>query len=89
VPAQNLRELVALAKSKPGALNYASAGVGTLGNFGTQLLGLKTGMKLNHISYKGGGPAILSTVAGETQMGTLTLAAVQVHIKSGKLRGIA
>jgi tripartite-type tricarboxylate transporter receptor subunit TctC len=89
LPVKDVRELVQLAKSKPGELAYASAGVGTLGNFGTVLFQQKTDIKLNHISYKGGGPAVLSVIAGETQFGTLTLAAMQTHIRSGKLRGLA
>jgi tripartite-type tricarboxylate transporter receptor subunit TctC len=89
LPVKDVRELVQLAKAKPGELAYASAGVGTLGNFGTVLFQQKTGIKLNHISYKGGGPAVLSTIAGETQIATLTLAATQTHIRSGKLRGLA
>ncbi|MDB5809797.1 MAG: transporter substrate-binding protein [Betaproteobacteria bacterium] len=89
MPARDVRELVALAKSKPGELAYASAGVGTLGNFAMQLFRLKADIKLNHISYKGSGPAILSVIAGETQLATLTLAAVNAHIASGKVRALA
>jgi tripartite-type tricarboxylate transporter receptor subunit TctC len=89
LPVKDVRELVQLAKSKPGELTYASAGVGTLGNFGTALFQQRTDIKLNHISYKGGGPAVLSVIAGETQLATLTLAAMQTHIRAGKLRGLA
>jgi tripartite-type tricarboxylate transporter receptor subunit TctC len=89
VPARDVRELVALAKSKPGELAYASAGVGTLGNFAMQLFRLKADIKLNHISYKGSGPAMLSVIAGETQLATLTLAATHAHINGGKMRALA
>ena len=63
VPAKNLKELIALAKQKPGALNYASAGTGTAVHLGAELLKLRTGIDMTHVPYKGGGPAAAATLS--------------------------
>lgn len=89
VPARNVQELIAYAKAHPGKLNYASAGAGSTNHLSAALFEKATGVRLNHIPYKGGAPAVLDTVAGQTQLlfsaGTQTLP----HVKSGKLRLLA
>jgi len=89
VQANSLAEFVALAKANPGKLNYASAGPGSTNHLSAALLEKATGVKLTHIPYKGGAPAVLDTVAGQTQLlfsaGTQTLP----HVKSGKLKLLA
>ena len=66
VPAKSVRELVALAKTKPGALNYASGGTGTASYLATEMFKLTAGVDFTHVPYKGGGPAITALMAGET-----------------------
>src|SRR5262249_49740668 len=69
VPVSNVAELIALAKSKPGDLAYASAGVGNFSHLAMELFSLSTGVKLLHVPYKGTGPASLALIGGEVQLG--------------------
>ncbi|QHI99677.1 tripartite tricarboxylate transporter substrate binding protein [Xylophilus rhododendri] len=89
VPAKNVKELIAYAKANPGALNYASAGAGSTNHLSAVLFEKAAGIKMVHVPYKGGAPAVLDTVADQTQVlfsaGTQTLP----HIKAGKLRLLA
>lgn len=89
VPAKNLKELIALAKQKPGALNYASAGTGTAVHLGAELLKLRTGIDMTHVPYKGGGPAAAAVLSGETQLLVGTVASTIPFIQAGRLRAIA
>jgi tripartite-type tricarboxylate transporter receptor subunit TctC len=89
VPAKNLKELIALAKAKPGALNYASPAPMTSGHLSMELLNLQMGIKITHVPYKGGAPAMAATMSGEAQMMISGPATVQANIKAGKLRAIA
>ena len=89
VPARNLQELIALAKAKPGMLNYASPAPMTSGHLSMELLNLQMGLKITHVPYKGGAPAMAATIAGEAQMMISGPATVQSNIKAGKLRAIA
>jgi len=89
VAAKSVKELVALAKAKPGQLNYASPGPGTTGHLAGELFKRMVGVEYTIIPFKGGGPAALAMLSGETQFTFATALSVQGHIKSGKLRALA
>jgi tripartite-type tricarboxylate transporter receptor subunit TctC len=89
VPVKNVKELIALAKSKPGALNYASAGNGTAPHMSGELFKLMTGVEMTHVPYKGSAPGVMDTLAGQTQVMFPSLVAAAQHIKNGKLHGLA
>jgi tripartite-type tricarboxylate transporter receptor subunit TctC len=88
LPAANLQEFIALAKARPGALNYGSAGIGTSGHLAAELLGSLAGVKFTHVPYKGGGPAVTATMAGEVQFMVETAGSIVPHVKSGRLRAL-
>jgi tripartite-type tricarboxylate transporter receptor subunit TctC len=88
LPVQSVKALVALAKSKPNALAYASAGAGTMSHMAMELLRLRTGINTQHLPYKGAAPASISLISGETQLAFLVMPVAQVQIKAGKLRGL-
>jgi tripartite-type tricarboxylate transporter receptor subunit TctC len=89
VPAKNLPEFVALAKSKPGQINYGSAGNGSAGHLAMEYLKQVTGMELQHVPYKGTGPNVTDLIAGRTQATSAGTPPLLPHVKSGKLRVIA
>ena len=89
VPARTLKEFVALAKSKPGALNYGSGGNGSAANLATEYFKLQTGTSLLHIPYKGTVPATTDLIGGQIQVLFTGAPAVLAHIKSGQLRALA
>jgi tripartite-type tricarboxylate transporter receptor subunit TctC len=89
VPAKNLREFVALAKSKPGQYYYGSAGNGSAGHLAMEYLKLVTGMDLQHVPYKGTGPNLVDLVAGRTHATSAGTPPLMPHVKSGRLRVIA
>jgi tripartite-type tricarboxylate transporter receptor subunit TctC len=89
VPAQSVKELIALAKANPGKLNYATAGVGSFQHLASELFKLQAGVDMVHIPYKGGGPAMMDTIAGQAQINMASLIQVIPHAKSGKLRLLA
>src|SRR5204863_3939470 len=82
----SLKEFVALAKARPGQLNYSSAGTGGIGHLATVLLAKQTGIQVTHVAYKGTGPAVTALIAGEVQFGMPNLVGVLPHMKSGKIR---
>ena len=88
LPVRSVKELVALAKAKPDALAYASAGAGTMSHMAMELMRLRTGIKTQHLPYKGAAPASVSLISGETQLAFLVMPVAQVQIKAGKLRGL-
>jgi len=88
LPIRNVRELVALAKAKPGALDYASAGPATMSHLAMQLMRLKTGIELGHLTYKGAAPALVSLMAGESQIAFIVMPVAGPQINAGKLRGL-
>ena len=89
VPANNLRELIALAKAKPGQLNYGSSGSGTTNHLAPELLNINAGIKLQHVPYKGGGPALTDLVGGQIHMFMNNPQTLIPFIKSGKIKPIA
>lgn len=89
VPAKSVKELVALAKSRAGKLNYASAGIGTNLHVAVELLKNLTNTDIVHIGYKGGGPALVATLSGEADLSILSIPAALPHMHSGRLRALA
>ncbi len=89
VQAKTLAELIALAKQKPGALNYASAGQGTAIHLGAELLKLRAGIDMTQVPYKGGGPAAAAVLGGEVQVLVGTVASTIAFIQAGRLRALA
>lgn len=89
LPAKNVKELVALARKRPGELSYASAGVGNLTHLVGALLGMETGTKLLHVPYKGESNAHTALIAGETGFMFSVALGIVPHVKAGKLRLLA
>jgi tripartite-type tricarboxylate transporter receptor subunit TctC len=88
VPAQNVQDLVRLARASPGKLSYASAGVGTTFHFCGEMFKDSTGTFILHVPYRGGGPALQDTLGGQVDMSFPTLSAAVPHVKAGKLRAL-
>jgi tripartite-type tricarboxylate transporter receptor subunit TctC len=86
VPATSIPELIALAKSKPGALNFASVGTGTSPHLGGELFQSLTGTKIVHVPYKGTAPAMTDLISGQVQMMFTSMPTVLAHVKAGRLR---
>lgn len=89
LPVKSVPELIALAKAKPDFLIYASTGIGSNAHFGTELFKHMTGTRMLHVPYKGGGPALLETIAGQAHVCLSSLIQAIGHIRAGKLRGLA
>jgi tripartite-type tricarboxylate transporter receptor subunit TctC len=89
LPVKNLKEFVALAKSRPGKLNYGSAGNGSAGHLAYEYLSLVTGIDLTHIPYRGTGPQMIDLLAGRTETASAGAPALMPYIKEGKVRAIA
>ena len=89
LPVRSVKDLIALARSQPGQINYASAGSGTSTHLAAVLFEHLAQVKLVHVPFKGGGPALVSVVSGEVPVTFGTAASVSPHTKSGRLRGLA
>jgi len=89
VPVKSVKDLVALAKSKPGRINYASAGVGNLQHLGMELLQSLAGMKMNHVPYKGAAPAFVDVIGGQVELMFANITGAMPHVHSGRLRAAA
>jgi len=89
LPAKTLAEFVALAKQKPGQLNYASSGVGGAGHLAGELFKERAGIDVIHVPYKGGGPAMTDLLGGRLDMYVGVPSTVEPHVKSGKARALA
>jgi tripartite-type tricarboxylate transporter receptor subunit TctC len=89
VPANTLKELIALAKQKPGSLNYATAGVGSPLHLAGELFKKRAGIQMVPIAYKGGGPAAAAVLAGEAQLIFASVAASLPQVKAGRLKALA
>jgi tripartite-type tricarboxylate transporter receptor subunit TctC len=89
VPVHSVKELLDLARQKPGYLNYASAGIGSFENLSGELFKLDAGVDIVHVPYKGGGPAMLAVIAGEAQLAFTSIVQSVPNIQSGQLRALA
>jgi tripartite-type tricarboxylate transporter receptor subunit TctC len=89
VPVKTVAELIALAKAKPGGLNYASAGVGNFSHLAMELFSLSAGVKMQHVPYKGTGPASLALIGGEVQLGFNNVQTLLQNVNAGQLRALA
>lgn len=88
-PVKSFRELLDLMRSQPGSVEYVSPSIGSVGNMVAEYVAAKEKIKLVHVVYRGGGAAILDLVAGHVKVGSMTLATMLPHIRSGALRPIA
>ena len=89
VPARSVKELIALARSRPGQLNYASNGTGTLSHLTGELFKLRTGTQIMHVPYKGGPPALIDLVSGQVSLLFTAVPTASVHMRAGRLRALA
>ncbi|HXZ52920.1 MAG TPA: tripartite tricarboxylate transporter substrate binding protein [Burkholderiales bacterium] len=89
LPVKSVQDLIALAKAKPGALNYSSAGPGTTQHLAGELFKLRTGTKIVHVPYKGSAPSLTALIAGDVQLSFVNPIAIGQHVKSGRLRALA
>jgi tripartite-type tricarboxylate transporter receptor subunit TctC len=88
LPAKSVKELIALAKQKPGQLNYAAAGVGTFQHLSSELFRIMAGVDIVTVQFKGGGPATIDVIAGHTQISMGSLIQTLTFIRSGRLRAL-
>ena len=89
VPVKGVKELIDYAKANPGKLNYASVGAGSAVHLAHEQFKLITGIDMVHLPYKGGGPALLAVVAGESQLTSISMVPTLPHVRAGRLRAIA
>ena len=89
LPAKNVQELIALGKAKPGTLNYASSGNGQSTHLSAELFATMSGIKMNHIPYKGSAPALTDVMGGQASLMFDTMLSAMPHVKNGKLKAIA
>src|SRR5580658_4048779 len=89
LPVKSIPELIAYAKANPGKLSFASAGIGTASHLAGELFNAMTGANLQHVPYRGDGPAMVDLIAGQIQVGFATMTASIGHIRSGQLRALA
>ena len=89
LPVKSIKELIALARAKPNQISYASSGSGSGGHLVNELLNHMANVKMLHIPYKGGGPALVATIAGEAQVLSAPYATAKPHMESGRLRPLA
>jgi tripartite-type tricarboxylate transporter receptor subunit TctC len=88
VPAKSAKEFIDYAKSRPGKLNYATVGTGSVTHLAHEQLKLMAGIDIVHIPYKGGGPALTAVVAGESQVSMISMVPTIPHVRAGRLRAI-
>jgi tripartite-type tricarboxylate transporter receptor subunit TctC len=89
LPVMSVRELIALAKAEPGRIFFASSGQGSINHLATELFASMGGFKLNHVPYKGTGPALQDTIGGQTNATLGSTASTLPHVRSGRLRALA
>jgi len=89
LPVKSVKELIALARARPGELAYSSSGNGSGGHLAAELLNSMTGIRMLHVPYKGGGPALMDLIAGQVQVLFATQLASWSHVQSGRVRALA
>lgn len=89
VPAKSVKDLIALARAKPGQLNYASSGNGTPPHLSAAMFESMAGVRLNHVPYKGAAPALTDLLGGQVQVMFATIISVTPHLQSGRIRALA
>jgi tripartite-type tricarboxylate transporter receptor subunit TctC len=89
VPIKTVKDLIALAKAKPGSINYGSSGAATGTHLSAELFKYMTGIDMVHVPYKGGGPAVQALMGGQVQLNFATIVSVLPFVRAGKLRGVA
>ena len=89
LPVKNVKELIALAKARPGQLQYSSAGIGTFQHLSSEMFKSMAGVNILHVPYKGGGPATIDLIAGQVQMSIASLIVILPHLRNNKIRIIA
>jgi tripartite-type tricarboxylate transporter receptor subunit TctC len=89
LPVKNVKDLIALAKAKPGAMNFSSAGAGTTQHLTGELFKLRTGTNLVHIPYKGSAPSLTALLSGEVELTFANIPAISAHVKTKRLRALA
>jgi len=89
LPVNSLKELIAYGRSKPGALNYGSSGVGGAGHLGGELLAAMANIKMVHVPYKGSGLVLADLISGQIQLGFTSTLSGMPHVRSGRLKGLA
>jgi tripartite-type tricarboxylate transporter receptor subunit TctC len=89
LPVRNVKDLIALAKAKPGAMNFSSAGSGTTQHLSGELFKLKSGIDVVHVPYKGSAPSLTALLGGEVEMTFANIPAISSHVKAGRLRPLA
>ena len=88
LPAKSAKELIALAKARPGQLLFGSAGSGSGGHLANEIFNVMAGIKMTHVPYKGSAPALIDVIAGNTQLMVATLITSLPHVRSGRLRAL-
>ncbi|MEO7727045.1 MAG: tripartite tricarboxylate transporter substrate binding protein [Burkholderiales bacterium] len=88
VPANSVKELIALAKARPGQINYASGGTGSAPHFASEMFNAAAGVKLNHVPYKGSTPGVIDLIGGQVQVMFTGIPSVLANIKNNRLRAI-
>lgn len=89
VPVKSMKEFIALAKSRPGQLNFSSAGAGTTQHLAGELFNLRAGTKMVHVPYRGSAPSLTAVISGEVDLTYANIPAISAHVKSGRLRPLA
>jgi tripartite-type tricarboxylate transporter receptor subunit TctC len=89
LPAQNIQDVIKLAKEKPSALNYGSTGIGSGSHLSTELFMARTGIKMTHVPYRGAAPLVQDLVGGRIDLSNSTLPSVLAQIKAGQIRAVA
>jgi tripartite-type tricarboxylate transporter receptor subunit TctC len=89
VPVNNLQQFIALAKARPGQLNYGTSSTGTSGHLTIEMLSMRAGIKMQHIPYKGSGPALADLIGGQIELTVIAPSAAMPHINNGRLKPIA